>query len=68
MTFDLARPQEYIIVNIITMMKYILEASLGVDQPLWSSLGANRNSIKPIGLGFTLSNKKACLFFLAMIS
>lgn len=49
MTFDLARPQEYIIVNIITMMKYILEASLGVDQPLWSSLGANRNSIKPIG-------------------
>jgi hypothetical protein len=34
--------------NIIPNMKNILAASLGVDQPRWSFLGANRYSIRLI--------------------
>tara|TARA_B100000965_G_C19572666_1_gene749844 strand:- start:144 stop:425 length:282 start_codon:yes stop_codon:yes gene_type:complete len=34
--------------NIIPKMKNILAASLGVDQPRWSSLGANRYAIRLI--------------------
>jgi len=45
---DCDKSQDQIPQPIIAIMKNSLEASLGVDQPRWSSLGANRYSLIPI--------------------
>jgi len=42
---DCDKSQDQIPQPIIAIMKNSLEASLGVDQPRWSSLGANRYSL-----------------------
>jgi len=49
---------------IITNMKNSLDASLGVAQPRWSNLGANRYSLIPITEKLLFHDKKPCLFLL----
>ena len=44
-----------------TNKKYNLAASLGVDQPLWSFLGANKNPIRPMYANEENEIIKACL-------
>tara|TARA_B100001115_G_scaffold22511_1_gene16377 strand:+ start:2363 stop:2719 length:357 start_codon:yes stop_codon:yes gene_type:complete len=47
--------------NSIATKKKILAASLGVDQPLWSFLGANKYSTRPMADISVCCFKNACL-------
>jgi len=47
--------------NIIARMKNILAASLGVDQPRWSFLGANKYSAALIESAVHCCHKNPCL-------